>query len=141
MSKNIEWHLLGNHLFSNGKALIFAGLYFDGPAPRDWLTTGLDILSREIREQILPDGGQFELSPMYHSLALEDILDLVNISRAFPDRIDEEFASLLVQTAERMLGWLSAMTHADGEIALLNDSAFGIAPAPAQLVRYASRHE
>ena len=28
LSKRIEWHILGNHLFSNAKALIFAGLFF-----------------------------------------------------------------------------------------------------------------
>ena len=26
--KRLEWHLLGNHLFANAKALIFAGLFF-----------------------------------------------------------------------------------------------------------------
>lgn len=26
--QNLEWHLLGNHLFSNAKALIFLGLFF-----------------------------------------------------------------------------------------------------------------
>ena len=28
--KNLEWHLLANHLFSNAKALIFSGLFFKG---------------------------------------------------------------------------------------------------------------
>jgi hypothetical protein len=32
-----------------------------------------------------------------------------------------------------MLRWLEAMCHPDGEIALFNDAAFGIAPAPAEL--------
>ena len=33
------------------------------------------------KEQILKDGGHFERSPMYHSIVLEDILDLVNVIR------------------------------------------------------------
>ena len=37
------------------------------------------ILKKELSEQILPDGGHYELSPMYHSIILEDILDLHNI--------------------------------------------------------------
>ena len=139
LSKSIEWHLLGNHLFSNGKALVFAGLFFGGSSPRDWLKTGLDILLDELREQILPDGGQFELSPMYHSLALEDVLDLINVCSAFPDQVDKEFRDSLIETAERMLNWLDIMRHPDGEIALLNDSSFGVAPAPVELIRYASR--
>jgi len=29
--KKLEFHLLGNHLFANAKALIFSGLFFSGP--------------------------------------------------------------------------------------------------------------
>ena len=28
VEKRIEWHLMGNHVFSNAKALVFAGLFF-----------------------------------------------------------------------------------------------------------------
>ena len=28
LSKRIEWHLLGNHLFTNAKALLFGSLFF-----------------------------------------------------------------------------------------------------------------
>jgi len=45
------------------------------------LNKGLKILSSQVPEQILNDGGHFELSPMYHSIILEDILDLINIMR------------------------------------------------------------
>jgi uncharacterized heparinase superfamily protein len=69
LEKHIEWHLLGNHLFANAKALVFAGMFFDGKDADRWLRKGLNILEREIPEQILGDGGQFELSPMYHSIA------------------------------------------------------------------------
>ena len=55
-----------NHLFANAKALIFAGLFFDDDESEKWLNTGLNILAREMDEQILSDGGHFELSPMYH---------------------------------------------------------------------------
>jgi uncharacterized heparinase superfamily protein len=68
LAKRIEYHLLGNHLLANAKALVFAGLYFDGLEPRVWLEQGLRILEKELTEQILPDGGHFELSPMYHAL-------------------------------------------------------------------------
>ena len=75
--RNLEYHLLGNHLFANAKALVFAGTFLVEP---EWLNTGMAILQREIREQVLSDGGHFERSPMYHSLFLEDILDLENLS-------------------------------------------------------------
>jgi len=43
------------------------------------------------------------------------------------------------EVASRMLDWLVGMTHPDGQIALFNDSAFGIAPDLAALRSYATR--
>ena len=83
LNKRIEWHLLGNHLFSNAKALIFAGLFFSDKDSKEWLRRGLKIINEEIDEQILNDGGNFELSPMYHSIFLEDLLDIINISQVY----------------------------------------------------------
>ena len=80
--KKPEYHLLGNHLFTNAKSLVFSGLFFKGTEAQRWLKKGLQILNKQIKEQILPDGGHFELSPMYHSIILEDLLDLINLMRA-----------------------------------------------------------
>ena len=73
LSKRVEHHLLANHLFVNAKALVFAGMFFEGLEADSWLNQGLRILAREIPEQVLADGGHFELSPMYHAIILEDI--------------------------------------------------------------------
>ena len=43
---------------------------------------GLKIINDELKEQVLNDGGHFELSPMYHAIFLEDLLDLINILQA-----------------------------------------------------------
>ena len=83
-------------------------------------------LEREIPEQILTDGGHFERSPMYHAIILEDVLDLINLARAYPGTVPERVAECWRLTAERMLYWLSAMVHPDGEIAFFNDAALGI---------------
>lgn len=136
----LEWHLLGNHLFANAKALVVASLYFDGAEAQAWLARGLAILERELPEQVLADGGQFERSPMYHALALEDLLDLLNIigARAAADSPTHSLALRLRETASRMLHWLRCMTHPDGTLGLFNDSADGIAPDLAELERYAA---
>ena len=57
LRKRLEYHLLGNHLFANGKALVFAGLFFVGAEAEGWWEKGLSILEREIPEQVLEDGG------------------------------------------------------------------------------------
>lgn len=63
LRNNLEYHLLGNHLFANAKALVFAGAFFAENEARQWMDKGLDILAREVPKQILPDGGQFEGQP------------------------------------------------------------------------------
>lgn len=139
LGQRIEWHLLANHLFVNGKALLFAGLFFDGAEAATWRRTGAAILDRELDEQILPDGAQFELSPMYHLLALDDVLDLVNVIRwSGADGLDR-LETRLVEKAGAMLGWARAMVHPDGAMAQFNDAAQGIAPTLEALTRYAAR--
>lgn len=133
LTRRLERHLLGNHLFVNAKALIFAGLFFEGDEAHSWFRLGLGILEKELPEQVLSDGGHFERSPMYHSLILEDVLDLINIFRAF----DQAEPTSWSVTANRMRAWLKAMCHPDGEIALFNDAAIGIAPPPREVERYA----
>lgn len=139
LRQHIEWHLLGNHLFVNAKALIFAGLFFTGDEAAEWLTQGLKILAREIPEQVLPDGGHFELSPMYHAIILEDLLDLLNITSAIPGQAPEAVIAQWRAVARRMLGWLKGMTHPDGEIAFFNDAAIGIARRYSVLEAYSRR--
>jgi uncharacterized heparinase superfamily protein len=133
LTRRLEYHLLGNHLFTNAKALVFAGCFFEGVEAASWLERGMRILEREVPEQILADGGQFELSPMYHALALEDMLDLINVTRSaglpVPGFLNEKIAA--------MRSWLFAMCHPDGGVAFFNDAAFGIAPSSDELERYA----
>ncbi|MCX7167921.1 MAG: alginate lyase family protein [Rhodocyclales bacterium] len=137
----LEWHLLGNHLLANAKALVFAGTFFAGPEADGWRDKGLAILRREHAEQILDDGGHFERSPMYHAIILEDLLDLIQLAVLWPGVVDAALVAEWSQKATRMLHWLAEMTHPDGGIALFNDAAFGIAPDPAALAVYAAALE
>jgi uncharacterized heparinase superfamily protein len=135
LRKRLEYHLLGNHLFANAKALVFAGLYFKGPVAKQWLRKGLVILHRQVAEQILSDGGHFERSPMYHAIILEDVLDLVNLFQAY----GKDLPGLLNQKIPSMCQWLACMSHPDGNIGLFNDAALKIAAEPWQLYDYANR--
>jgi uncharacterized heparinase superfamily protein len=139
LRSRIEWHLLGNHLFANAKALVVAGVFFEGEEADVWRTTGLSILARELHEQILADGGHFELSPMYHSLIEEDLLDLLNLAHAYPGAVPESVTAGWRDALQRMRGWLLAMSHPDGGIAFFNDAAHGIAPSPGEIEAYAER--
>ena len=153
LMRRLEVHLQGNHLFSNAKALVFAGCFFAGDESERWLAAGLSILAREIPEQLLPDGGHFERSTMYHALALEDMLDIFNVTRYLsraPSQADGLQGSVMrsqltayredwVTLIEGMIDWLGAMCHPDGEISFFNDSALGVAPPTSALLQYAER--
>lgn len=141
LTQRLERHLLGNHLFANAKALMFAGCYFDGDEAGAWLQLGMSILDREIPEQILADGGHFERSTMYHALAYEDMLDLVNLARSNPAALSrwQHTVSLWSEIIVKMGRWLHAVSHPDGEIAFFNDAAIGIAPSPSILFSCAER--
>jgi uncharacterized heparinase superfamily protein len=134
LRRRLEFHLLGNHLFENTKALIFAGLFFTGKEAEDWLRTGTSVLAKQLEEQILADGGHFELSPMYHSLILEGMLDLLNLFRAYHIDPPGSWPTLIASMVE----WLRCMCHPDGGISFFNDAAFGVAPSLAELEHYAA---
>jgi len=123
----LEWHLLGNHLLENAVALSLAGSCFDHPAARQWFAAGQALLDRELPEQILSDGGHVERSPMYHSRVLDALLLLDATG-------DRALQALVRPRLGRLADSLAAMTHPDGGIALLNDSAFGVYPPPLELV-------
>lgn len=139
LAKQIEYHILGNHLFANGKALVFGGCYLAGSDADRWLAKGLQILDREVNEQFLEDGAHFELSPMYHSILLWDICDLVNLAeRVNLPELEARLPYWRVVLA-RGLCWLRSMQHPDGEIAFFNDAAFGVGPVLSGLEVYASQ--
>lgn len=139
LNNQLEYHLLGNHLFKNGVALLFAGYFFNGDEAHHWLETGKRILKEESAEQVLADGGHFERSPMYHALILEDILDCLNLITSNPVDSDPEFQTLLESKATAMLGFMMDTLHKDETYPVFNDTAQGIASTFEQLVDYAGR--
>lgn len=135
LTRRTEVHLYGNHLLANAKALVFAGLFFQGPEADRWLQQGLAILGDQIPEQVLNDGGHCERSPMYHAIVLEDLLDLVNFCRAAAT----DALQIVTDAIGPMARWLQVMSHPDGEISFFNDAASGVAAPTDVLDGYAKR--
>lgn len=130
-----EYHLLGNHLFVNAKALLFATAFFGLDDNSRFYKTALKIFEAELDEQFLDDGGHFELSPMYHTLGMEDLLDVLNIVTHLPSSFPKQ---KLQSKLERGMLWLEAFTYENDELAHFNDCANGIAPSPTTLKEYYS---
>ncbi len=125
-----EYHLLGNHLFINAKALLFACVIFELDEQSAIYRKALKILKKELSEQFLNDGAHFELSPMYHALAMEDLLDLYQLNKSLPlsfpsQEIQEKFLN--------GMNWLHYMSYSSGDLAHFNDCANDIAPTLSEL--------
>ena len=137
LEQRVEHHIRANHLFENGKALVFAGTFFEGPTAQTWLQKGLRIIDAECREQFLPDGGHYELSPMYHGTMLWNLCDLICLAEASRVPMLLERTPTWRKLLSRGLDWYAAMTHPDGGIAFFNDAALGIAPDLRTVEHYA----
>jgi len=135
--KHLEYHLLGNHLFKNGVALLFAGTFFKGDEARSWLNKGKQIILEQTEEQVLADGGHFERSPMYHLLILEDILDCLSLDQS-ADNFSVSEKDFMQNKGSAMLNFVADILHQDGEIPFFNDTALHIAPAPESIFNYAN---
>jgi uncharacterized heparinase superfamily protein len=72
---------------------------------------------------------------MYHSLVLEDLLDLENILNTYSHPARGSWVPTIIS----MRRWLRAMVHPDGHIAFFNDVALGIAGTLCDLESYAAR--
>jgi uncharacterized heparinase superfamily protein len=137
LSRQLEYHLLGNHILANAKALVFAGTFFEGKVAARWLQQGLALLEEQLAEQILVDGGHFERSPMYHCIVLMDVLDLIQLGQLYRTGEIARRLGALRETAGSMASWLDGLLHPDGQIPFFNDAAIGVAPPPRAILDYA----
>ena len=136
LSEKPEYHLMGNHLLENGFSLLFGAVYF---ADTKIFQQAKRIILSQLEEQILADGGHFELSPMYHQIMLYRILDCINLLQHSTTISSERLLKVLKEKASLMLGWMKIMTFSSGDMPLLNDSTIGIVPNSKALQTYAER--
>ena len=137
LTQQLEYHILGNHLFANAKALTFVGVYLQGENSEQLLALGIKLLNEELSEQFLEDGAHFELSPMYHEILLWDLLELIDLANTSQRSELIECLPEWTKIAEKALFWLLSMVHDDGEVSFFNDVAIGIAMPPQQIFAYA----
>lgn len=134
LADRLEYHLRGNHLLANAKALIFAASLFDDPKARRYQSRGLRVFFSQLEEQFLPDGAHVELSPMYHAIAMEDLMDVYGW---FGSMLDTPSKAQLKHRILKGLEWLTAFTYDDGTLAYFNDVSEHQSPSIHQLVAYA----
>ncbi|HEX3083080.1 MAG TPA: alginate lyase family protein [Pyrinomonadaceae bacterium] len=130
---NLEFDVRGNHLMENLRALIWAGVAFEGPEPQSWFEQGMRLLEAEVAEQILGDGGHFERAPGYHLVVFKDLLEIALLLK----RNTNDVSSWLDAAVRRMTDYLWKILPPNGDIPLLKDSTWG-QESPAQELLTAS---
>lgn len=135
LSTRLELHILANHLQKNLKSLVIAGVYFGGPSADQWRRVGSKMLWRELFEQILPDGGHYERSPMYHAITLADFLEVIALERAVGDAVPDRTG----QRVRQMVRAMGVLSDQSGRLHLFNDAASGIAPTREWISNLANR--
>ena len=131
---NLEYHLLGNHLLENAYSLFFAAYHFKDDI---LYRKAKNLLTSELSEQILKDGAHYELSPMYHQILFQRLLDSINLVQLNQWK-EDNFVVFLKEKASLMVSWLQEITYKNGSIPMVNDSAFDIAVSSNELFDYAN---
>jgi len=128
LRRSLEYHLLGNHLLEDAISLAFAASYF---GQREWASKATKIIKRELSEQVLSDGGHFELSPMYHAIIMYRLSELYNLMISNPSnaKILSALKDQLVSTLSAMGSWLDSFQFSDGTLAWVNDASISMMPA------------
>jgi uncharacterized heparinase superfamily protein len=133
LARQLEFHLMGNHLLENAITLCWAGLSFAGAHANAWTVQGLTVLREQLQQQVLTDGVHDERSPMYQALLTEATLRLAEVAKRSARVQAREIRALASAAGRAMLRSLERMVHPDGGYALLNDTAHGVAPSLASL--------
>jgi hypothetical protein len=128
--RHVEHDVRGNHILENARALVWAGHVFRGGAAGECERTARSILEAEIEEQVFPDGGHFELSPMYHCIVMRDLLEVRALLGDGDSLVEKHVAPALGRMGEFLAGVLCP----DGDIPLLGDSVRNFGPPPKTLL-------
>ena len=92
------------------------------------------LVERYSIELLGDDGGYIGLSPMYHCALLNDLLDVVNLLRAYNQPVPGQLERAIA--AARF--WLACMPSRRA-FCPFNDAAFEAGPSPSDLDAYAAR--
>lgn len=132
LSRHLEKDILGNHYFEDLITLVLCALFFnDTPI----LEAALKAFRRECREQILPDGMHFELSPMYHKLILEGVIRVAVALKA-KGCVDPEIEQYL----QPMLDAAWSLEEGLERVPLFNDSGNNVSKSLQALVLACKQH-
>ena len=112
----------GNHCTADAGGLVFVGLFFGaGANPLEWQTRGWDLLLKEISNQILDDGVNFEGSIAYHRFVSELFFWPAKFRYELRKEIPEFYTNRLLFMAD----FIESYTKPNGLVPLWGDADDG----------------
>jgi len=119
LSRILPAGLTGATLIGAVKGLTLAGAAI--PEGAVWCDKGLELLERELKRQILPDGGHIERSPAALMSVLRDLIDI----RAALCAAEIETPPDIETAIANLAPLLRLFQHGDGKLALFNGTNEG----------------
>ncbi|WP_025143811.1 heparin-sulfate lyase HepC [Pedobacter jeongneungensis] len=111
----------GNHLLFEAQRVLGSGSIFpELKLASVWRKSGIEVLNREIKKQVYPDGMQWELSPTYHVASIDIFLKAYNSAKLAG--AEKEFPESYVKTIENMVVATANMSFPDYNNPMFGDS-------------------
>lgn len=111
----------GNHLLFEAQRVLGAGTFFpELKKAEEWRKSGIEVLNREIKLQVLPDGVQWELSPTYHIACIDIFLKAYNSAKMAG--VEKEFPNTYSETIEKMITAVANISFPDYNNPMFGDS-------------------
>lgn len=117
-----DWKVPNNHIIGESAALVFAGsLFGELSDATEWISSGVDILTREIQIQTAEDGVNLEQATAYHRFVLDFLILCVVLAdnEAIPP------VPVLRQITEKMLNYAMHISTPDGRACMIGDADDG----------------
>lgn len=121
LDKIIEYNIDGNHLFTNSKALIFSGVFFNCNKSIYFLDKGFKILKSCLNEQITSEGFHKECSALYQRIILEDLLEIYEILNT-SNREYQSIKKYIKEILFKMYIATRSLSFSDNTFCKINDS-------------------
>ncbi|HLF25780.1 MAG TPA: alginate lyase family protein [Anaerolineae bacterium] len=120
LDRNLELHVPNNHLLLEAKALAWLGLLFpEFKEAKRWRRRGLNLLYREVRAQVGPDGVHGEQSTHYQRVIAGELLELLVLL----ENHRQPLAADIIAAFSRMVEFELWVTKPNGQAPLLSDAA------------------
>jgi len=111
----------GNHLLFEAQRVLGSGSIFpELKQAETWRKSGIEVLNREIKKQVYPDGMQWELSPTYHVATIDIFLKAYNSAKLAG--AEKEFPESYIKTVENMVIATANMSFPDYNNPMFGDS-------------------